>query len=540
MKVRTVIRNFCQLDCRCGELAMIYHPEGVIRPRAEEADDNEDDEDDPSEFVYDYFIKDYTSTALSACLGNVRVVLTNEDEVEMLTFLATLKDVHSFIEEEDFDRLDDTHADLPPNYPVSGSAALNERIASLITEDEMTIGPSLVVQTRRGAQVGIAVDYFYEEDAPGATYDNLGFLVDEILVSLAASAAGVIPIGEGQLNNIASGNTPLGGQLLQMLNSAVDTNDLSRPQGYLVYLAFNNENELINSNSGAIQVSNANQLETILRNGIVAKEDGYMHIYVSNGSSVKGINFDNLYVTVLTGKTRQINHYYPYGLPIATIDGNHKKYLNKYTGKEHQTGEFPQFGVASRGIEMFDFDARFFDPQLARWVVPDPALQFSNPYLGIGNNPVMNVDPDGQFAWALPIIKAIAVGGAIGGASYTAQKAFGEGGLKNWEGGQFMKSVGFGALSGGMSYGIGSLNLGDINSTAAHGISQGLISELRGGRFEEGLSAGVFSSTVSHSLLQGSGSVGNSTVGNLAISGLSGGIASMPQEETFGRDSERV
>ncbi|MGB6036493.1 MAG: hypothetical protein WBG42_09515, partial [Cryomorphaceae bacterium] len=56
------------------------------------------------------------------------------------------------------------------------------------------------------------------------------------------------------------------------------------------------------------------------------------------------------------------------------IDGNHNDYLNKYTGKEHQTGEFIQFGAMNRGVEMFDFDARFFEPQLARWVVPDPAM----------------------------------------------------------------------------------------------------------------------------------------------------------------------
>jgi hypothetical protein len=52
-----------------------------------------------------------------------------------------------------------------------------------------------------------------------------------------------------------------------------------------------------------------------------------------------------------------------------------------------------------------------YDDQTASWLVPDPAEQFSNPYLAMGNNPVMYVDPDGEFAVlaALIIKKAIVV-----------------------------------------------------------------------------------------------------------------------------------
>ena len=51
----------------------------------------------------------------------------------------------------------------------------------------------------------------------------------------------------------------------------------------------------------------------------------------------------------------------------------------------------------SSGLEMFDFHARFYDPQLGRWFVPHPAEQFANPYLAIANNPVMYTDPNGMF-----------------------------------------------------------------------------------------------------------------------------------------------
>jgi RHS repeat-associated protein len=44
-----------------------------------------------------------------------------------------------------------------------------------------------------------------------------------------------------------------------------------------------------------------------------------------------------------------------------------------------------------------DFDARFYDPQLGRWHVPDPTNQYASPYVGMGNNPACRVDPNGKW-----------------------------------------------------------------------------------------------------------------------------------------------
>ena len=51
--------------------------------------------------------------------------------------------------------------------------------------------------------------------------------------------------------------------------------------------------------------------------------------------------------------------------------------------------------------------ARYYDPVLGIWLSPDPARQFSNPYNGMGGDPVNGVDPDGEF-----VITAIVVGAA--------------------------------------------------------------------------------------------------------------------------------
>jgi hypothetical protein len=51
------------------------------------------------------------------------------------------------------------------------------------------------------------------------------------------------------------------------------------------------------------------------------------------------------------------------------------------------------------------------------WMLPDPAMQFSNPYLAMGNNPVMYVDPDGE--WILPVFALL-----FTDAGYDIQKFF--------------------------------------------------------------------------------------------------------------------
>lgn len=40
-----------------------------------------------------------------------------------------------------------------------------------------------------------------------------------------------------------------------------------------------------------------------------------------------------------------------------------------------------------------------YDPATGRWSATDPTAQFTNPYLAMGNNPVVFVDPDGEFVW---------------------------------------------------------------------------------------------------------------------------------------------
>lgn len=62
------------------------------------------------------------------------------------------------------------------------------------------------------------------------------------------------------------------------------------------------------------------------------------------------------------------------------------------------------------------FTLRNYDPRMARWMNPDPMGQYYSPYLAMGNNPVLMVDPTGGFSINKEVISGLAqfVAGAGG------------------------------------------------------------------------------------------------------------------------------
>jgi uncharacterized ParB-like nuclease family protein len=51
-----------------------------------------------------------------------------------------------------------------------------------------------------------------------------------------------------------------------------------------------------------------------------------------------------------------------------------------------------------RETGMEAFQLRLWDGRIGRWLSPDPYGQYASPYLGMGNNPIGMIDPDGGFA----------------------------------------------------------------------------------------------------------------------------------------------
>ncbi len=79
--------------------------------------------------------------------------------------------------------------------------------------------------------------------------------------------------------------------------------------------------------------------------------------------------------------------YYPFGMPMPdrTINDG---YRYAFQGQEKDT---------ETGMEAFEL--RLWDARIGRWLTVDPYGQYNSPYLGMGNNPINGVDPDGGFFW---------------------------------------------------------------------------------------------------------------------------------------------
>ncbi len=104
--------------------------------------------------------------------------------------------------------------------------------------------------------------------------------------------------------------------------------------------------------------------------------------------------FDNVQVTNICGPLLEETHYYPFGLTMAGISSKAAgKLENKkfYNGIEHTT---------DLGLNQYDAFYRTLDPQTGRFWQVDPetdSQENSSPYESMGNNPISNVDPLGDF-----------------------------------------------------------------------------------------------------------------------------------------------
>lgn len=203
-------------------------------------------------------------------------------------------------------------------------------------------------------------------------------------------------------------------------------------------------------------VYNGSTIDYIQTEEGVARNNAGIYTYEYNLNDHLGNVRYTFYQNPSTGLLERIqsDDYYAFGKrkssgsPISTIN----KYL--YNGKEiiDELNSFAEDG-------QYDFTARLYDPVTGRWSSIDPADQFYDitGYAGMGNNPVVYVDPDGRFIH-------IIVGAVVGGVINLGIKAF-TGKIKSWKDG--FAAFGIGALAGGLGAATGGASLAATGLTSA-------------------------------------------------------------------------
>lgn len=151
--------------------------------------------------------------------------------------------------------------------------------------------------------------------------------------------------------------------------------------------------------------------------------------------------------------------------------------------------------------EIYYYGARYYDPASGRFLSPDPAGQFSNPYAYAYSDPVNYVDPNGEFACAGVCISLIvgATVGAITGAASAARAANDGERIWNWDwsaGSGTVRGLVGGAIRGGIFGALGALTPGktadgfvfDQQKLVGYEIGIGAVESLVMDRFEAKLS----------------------------------------------------
>ena len=151
-------------------------------------------------------------------------------------------------------------------------------------------------------------------------------------------------------------------------------------------------------------------------------------------------------------------------------------------------------------VGLIHMGGRVYDPELGRFLSPDPFVQFPistqgfNRYAYVNNNPLSYTYPSGYFLKKL--MKAAGIGMNFIPGWTLAGNAFIHGFVSGFlaSGGDARAGM-MGMLSAGIAGEIGLKDLNDFNRALAHGITQGAIAAAGGGRFGDG-ALGAFSGSL--------------------------------------------
>ena len=362
-------------------LSVINHAEGRIRYNASS----------PTPYMYDFFIKDH--------LGSTRSVITVTDGAitgfaksaepspsNKVVYLATSEPENASKENQLFDNIDNTRSSNP-NKKIQ----TDNYVAKVYSRNNKTIlGPDITLRVMAGDSIKISAEALYI-----AEKGNVKEVTENVLNSFVT--AFTTPVGllaEGVSKTANSGMTSLA---TSVLNMQKEKSRNGGPKAFLNYVLYDDQMNLIKKGSGALQVEEKEGWQTLETEQLRIPENGFIRVFSSNTEETP-VSINNTMLAVIPGKLVEEYNYYPYGLVFgsSSVSSSIKKTDYLYNGKELQRNEFG----SGNGLELVDYGARFYDPQIGRWHQSDPLVDSRNwltPYNYCQNNPINKVDPNGAL-----------------------------------------------------------------------------------------------------------------------------------------------
>jgi RHS repeat-associated protein len=364
-------------------------------------------------------------------LGNVRALIRDNVNV----YMATMEDSEEQslsnprIEEmQYFENLfstavPDDHMNHTP--PISGREEHPDKSAYLYwaedasgtADPEKSIGPSIALKVRAGDKISLKVWARYAEKEDYTNDVPLAAFMQLLGADLLA-----MPV----LDGVPAANTSAGlDAALTDLLGRMDSDEA--PRAFLNYIVF--DENMVGVAKHRVQVTtdagfDPTEIAVLgqheeLKDSVEVTANGYIYVWLSNGSEATKVWFDDLTVMHTGDVVTQATDYGVWGDVLREEKLDETKYRYAYQG---------QFAELDKETGWSHFESREFDPVIGRWLVPDPAGQHWSPYLAMGNNPVVSVDPNGEIAGTI-------IGAAIGA------------GIAAWNG----ENVWKGALSGAVA-----------------------------------------------------------------------------------------
>jgi RHS repeat-associated protein len=183
-----------------------------------------------------------------------------------------------------------------------------------------------------------------------------------------------------------------------IIGSPLDESNL--PSAWLNCYVFDNDKNRVAGKSRSERVSSAAAITvTTINNShekisfeVKIEKPGYLYINVSHDAHENiDVYFDDLHIEHTYSPIVAGSDYYPFGLEMADRRITREPYRHGYQG---------QFSEKDDETGWNHFELREYDAVIGRWFQKDPYGQHWSPYLGMGNNPISGVDPDGGYTKA--------------------------------------------------------------------------------------------------------------------------------------------